>query len=364
MRKHWINIISIFIILGSLASWKFLLPELLDSSSAAEGGEEVRVEGQMTEQGSEGERKDEGDQLKDKQLDGDQAKNASLTFDTLYRSVPDAPVKVKDIGDVYARARTAIMIDAETGTILHYQDGKKRTAIASLTKMMTATVAMEHIKDWDTEVITITKDMLAVEGTVVGCPTSTNCISNRMWVGEKVMAEDILKAMLMNSCNDAAFALGIHIGGSKEGFAKLMNQKAAEIGLTDTHFCNPAGLDEDDKPGQCYSSAYDIARISAYSLKYDKIWDILRETDQDIYPVEGVGSHRIISTNVLLDQMPNCLGGKTGFTYEAGKSLMLAAHHPTNKKHKVIAVVIDDPYRWEDMKTMFNWVFTTYAWPK
>ncbi len=285
-----------------------------------------------------------------------------LSIDELIEKDPDAPVLKEGVGETYVRARSSIAIDAETGTILHYQDGKRRTAIASLTKMMTAVIVMEKIENLDKEIVIITKDVVPIEGTRVGCPNSTYCMSNRLQEGEKITVRSLLEAMLMNSANDAAVALAIHIAGSEKEFANMMNRKAEELGLRDTHFCNPSGLDEDDNPGGCYSTAYDLARITAYSLKYDDIWNTLKMKDKDIYSVDKKIVHRIINTDKLLDEMPNCLGGKTGFTYEAGRSLMMAAHHPLSPDKKVVAVMIDNNYRWHDIKILFNWVFNAYDW--
>lgn len=360
MKKKFIHISCIIIIIGSLASWKYLFPKILNfhKNSIAKvfhSTKEEPIASAPVEQKVAPEETNE-------KISGD--KTSSPLNQGLYDSNPDAPIKKGNPGEVYMRAKSAIAIDAETGTILHYQDGKKRTAIASLTKMMTAVLVMENIQDLDHEIITVDKESIYVEGTVVGCPRSGYCISTRLQPGEKIAAINLLKAMLMNSTNDAAYVLGRHIAGSKDEFANMMNRKAEELGLSDTHFCNPSGLDEDDKPGQCYSTAYDLARIAAFSMKYPLIWEIMRLPDMDIQSADGKFTHQIINTDELLDQMPNCMGGKTGFTYEAGKSLMMAAHDPKNKNHRVVAVVIDDPYRWEDMKVLFNWVFDAYDWPQ
>jgi len=229
---------------------------------------------------------------------------------------------------------------------------------------MTAVLVLENIDDLKKEVVTIDREAVYADGTTIGCPNSTRCVSNTLYSGEKVYAQNLLEAMLMNSANDAAIALGKHIAGSQENFAKMMNAKAESLGLKDTHFCNPSGLDDEDNPGGCYSTAYDFARIVAYALQYDEIWDILRIKRKEFYSVDGDWKHTILNTDVLLDQMPNCLGGKTGFTYEAGKSLMMVAHHPQNPKNKVIGVILNDDYRWEDMQKLLNWSFTAYEWPK
>jgi len=270
------------------------------------------------------------------------------------------PLKINNNPDLRLWAGSSVAIDVETGTILHYDEGRKRTQIASLTKMMTAVLVMENIPDLNEE-IAVPKEALLVPGTVVGCPTSVFCPSNRMYTGEKVKAIDLLKAMLMNSANDAATSLGIHIARSTEKFVRMMNDKALELGFEDTNFCTPSGLEIDGKEDQCYSSAYDIARIAAYSLRYDKIWEIMRIPEGQFYSCDGKYMHVLKNTDMLLSSMANCFGGKTGFTPLAGKSLLLGATDPTNK-HKIIAVVLNDEKRWDDMKLLTDWIFKNYKW--
>ncbi|HCP08373.1 MAG TPA: hypothetical protein DIT25_01070 [Candidatus Moranbacteria bacterium] len=270
------------------------------------------------------------------------------------------PVRKNNVPDVRLWAGSAVAIDVDSGTILHYENGRKRTQIASLTKMMTAVVVVENLKDLEEEV-TITKEALNVPGTRVGCPSTTLCNSNRMYAGEKIKAVDILKALLMNSANDAANALAIHTAGSVKDFVGMMNEKAREIGLKDTNFCTPSGLEIDGKEDQCYSTAYDIARISAYSLQYEKIWEIMRIPEGRFYSTDGKYMHELKNTDILLDTLPNCIGGKTGFTPLAGRSLMMAMNDPT-RKHRVIAVVLDDPKRWENIKFLSGWIFDNYSW--
>ncbi|MDZ7612008.1 MAG: D-alanyl-D-alanine carboxypeptidase family protein [Candidatus Moranbacteria bacterium] len=295
---------------------------------------------------------------------GEFENSANITFEQLLMGSPEAPRKIEEFGNFYVRGKASIVLDAETGTILHYQNARERRAIASLTKIMTAIVVLEEIDDLKNEVVTISRSAAFEIGTKVGCPNSGYCISNRLRVGEEISAWNLFQAMVMNSANDAAVALAEHVAGSEKEFAKLMNKKAEELGLRDTHFCNPSGLDEDDNPGGCYSTAYDIARIAVYSLKYDEIWDTMKIDGKEIYSADGEISHRLINTDLLLDQMPNCTGGKTGFTYEAGKSLMTGAHHPQDKDIQVIGVILDDYYRWQDMKNLMKWTFQAYRWPE
>lgn len=258
-------------------------------------------------------------------------------------------------------AHASVVIDADSGTILHYDKGREQRQIASLTKLMTATLVMEKIKNLDEEVV-IDEEAVYAEGTKIGCPRSGYCISQRLKIGEKISARSLLQAMLMNSANDAAIALGKHISGSQDAFAELMNQKAKELGLSDTHFCTPSGLEIDGREAECFSSAYDIARIAAYSMRYDTAWKMFKLPNNSIITsADGRLAHTILNTDLAIDQVPNLLGGKTGFTPLAGYSLLMGATDPTGK-HRVVAVLLDDPTRWVDMKAMLGWTFASYQW--
>jgi D-alanyl-D-alanine carboxypeptidase (penicillin-binding protein 5/6) len=257
-------------------------------------------------------------------------------------------------------AHAAVVLDADSGAVMHEQDAHERRQIASLTKMMTAMIAVERIKNLD-EAVTIDEEAVYAEGTRVGCPRSGYCIGQRLKVGEQVSVRDLLKAALMNSANDAAIALGKHMGGSQEGFAEMMNQRAKELGLQDTHFCTPSGLDIDGRESECYSSAYDIAKITANALKYDVLWKIMQLPNTTIYSVDGKYAHDIFNTDALLGQYPNLLGTKTGFTPLAGYSLLAVASDPSGK-HRVVAVVLNDPQRWQDIQSMFSWAFNSHVW--
>ncbi len=272
------------------------------------------------------------------------------------------PIKKEGVADlVVSNAHSSIILDANSGTILHYGNGKERRQIASLTKLMTAVLVMEKVKNLDEQVV-IDQDAVYAEGTRIGCPRSGYCITQRLKVGEKISVLNLLKAMLMNSANDAAIALAKHISGTEDQFVDLMNKKAESLNLTDTHFCTASGLEIEDKELECYSSAYDIARIAAYSMKYDLVWEIFRlPNNTTITSSDGTCSHQILNTDIMLNEIPNCLGGKTGFTPLAGRSLLISASDNA-KEHEIIAVVLDDPYRWQDIKTMINWTFKSYEW--
>ncbi len=271
------------------------------------------------------------------------------------------PIPLPNVG-VYAvpTAHAAIILDVGSGNILFEQKAHDQRQIASLTKIFSAFLIAENVKDFD-EPVTITAEALDVDGTKVGCPNSGVCPGNRLVLGEQVTVRNLLKASLMNSTNDAITALGIHVSGSADQFTALMNRRVKELGLTDSHFCTPSGLEIDGHETECYSSAHDIARIAALALNYPALWDIMRIQSETITSVDGVHSHDIANTNRLLGQVPNLLGTKTGFTPLAGYSLLAAMSDNTGER-KVVAVVLDDQERWSSITNMFDWAFQTHTW--
>jgi len=279
-----------------------------------------------------------------------------------------APKRKENVGSIYLPAHAAAVLDVDSEKFLYRQKAEKHLPIASLTKLMTALVVIDNLPDVKREVVTIDQETCQVPTTIIGCPTSTYCFSDTLKVGEKVKAKDLLEAMLVNSANDAAVALAKQVAGSQEKFTELMNKKAREIGLRDSHFCNPSGLDPDDEAEikKCYSSAADVAKLVVYALKnkrYQSLWPIFKIKEKWFYSVDGKYKHRYATTNILLDSMSNCEGAKTGFTYEAGKTLMMIAHHPRYPEKKVVGVLLNDPYRFEDIQKLFNWVFASHTWP-
>lgn len=257
-------------------------------------------------------------------------------------------------------AHSAVIIDTDSQETLFEDNANDHRQIASLTKLMTALITVETVKNLD-EPVTIDEEAVYAEGTRVGCPRSGYCIGERLKIGEQVAVRDLLKAALMNSANDAAIALGKHIGTTQSGFATIMNKRAGELGMTETHFCTPSGLEPDGHEHECYSSARDVAKMTIQALKYDILWQMMRLEKVQISSVDGKYQHDIFNTDELLGQMPNLIGTKTGFTPLAGRTLLAVAHHPASN-HRVVAVVLDDQYRWQSIRSMFDWSFQSFDW--
>lgn len=271
--------------------------------------------------------------------------------------------KADAVNLVLPTAHAALILDANSGTVLMNQNGETQRQIASLTKLMTAGLVLENVKNLD-EDVTIDTEVMRTDGTIVGCPNTGQCISQKLKLGEKISVKNLLTAMLMNSTNDTAVALAKHISGTEDAFVDLMNKKAGELGMNNTHFCTASGLEIEGRESECYSSALDVAKIAAYDMRFSLIWDIMKLPNNfEIESSDGTCTHNILNTDLIINQnlLPNCIGGKTGFTPLAGKSLMLAVSDSTGK-NKIIAVLLDDPYRWQDIKTMANWAFASYTW--
>lgn len=274
------------------------------------------------------------------------------------------PVRNTDAEDLYLEnAHSAIVLDVDSGTILWEKNSTEKRSIASMTKLVTAMLVIDRIRDLD-EVVIIPSGVIPIEGTSVGCPTSVICNSEQFYVGEKVRVRDLLKSALIFSANDAATILGLHVAGSEEAFAVLMNARMKEIGAGNTHFCRPSGLEFDADVEACYSSAYDIARVMAHLKqheKYDVLWEMMQTKETTFHDVDGTVEHELKNTNRLIGEMPYLVGAKTGFTPRAGYCLGLTATDPT-QKHAIVSVVLDDHQRFNDIKMMNDWAFHNFTW--
>ncbi|PID52720.1 MAG: hypothetical protein CR972_00390 [Candidatus Moraniibacteriota bacterium] len=274
------------------------------------------------------------------------------------------PVKKEGFQDLFIEsAHSAIVFDADSGTILWEKNATEKRSIASITKLVTSMIVIDRMQDID-EIVTIPGEIISIEGTTVGCPTSVICNSPRFFPGERVRLRDLLRSALIFSANDAATVLGLHVAGSEEAFAKLMNARMKELGAGNTHFCRPSGLELDENEESCYSSAYDIARVMAHlhqHEKYDVLWEIMRTKEMTFADVDNTVVHELKNTNRLIEKMDNLAGAKTGFTPRAGYCLALAAEDHT-KEHTVISIVLDDYNRFADVEEMTTWAFDNYEW--
>ena len=237
-------------------------------------------------------------------------------------------------------AKSAILIDADSGTILYGENFSTSMAMASTTKIMTAVVALENAS-LDKKII-IPREAVGVEGSSI-----------YLCENEILTLEELLYALLLASANDAAIAIAISIGGSIEGFADMMNKTALRLGLDSTHFENPHGLDSKNH----YTTAKDLASLTAYALSIPKFREIVSTYKTNITLGNEGNGRLLVNHNKLLRSYPGTIGVKTGFTQKSGRCLVSAAERDGLT---LIAVTLNAPNDWNDHKEMLDFGFENY----
>ena len=211
-------------------------------------------------------------------------------------------------GDLEVSAEAAVVMDADSGRLLYAQNPDKRLANASTTKIMTALLTLEQ-PDQD-RYFTVDSDAIQVEGTTMG-----------LQPGDSVTLHQLAAGMLLPSGNDAANAAAVEIAGSEEAFVRLMNQRAAELGLENTQYRNPSGLDAEGH----YSSARDLATLAAHALENEDFADIVSKQEIRMAFGNPPYNRSLYTTNKLPERYPYAIGVKTGYTDDAGLCLVTAA---------------------------------------
>ena len=239
------------------------------------------------------------------------------------------PVKAEAVS-----ARRAYVLDAVSGRELFVRNPDERSLIASTTKIMTALIVCEQCNVLDR--MRIPKEAVGIEGS-----------SMYLKEGEVLTLQELLYGLMLSSGNDAAVALAIYCGGTVEGFAELMNDKARNLGLAGTHFENPNGL---DSPGH-YSTARDLAKLAAYAMKNPIFYKTVSAKSVRI------GERCLTNHNKLLWKLEGADGVKTGFTKAAGRILVSSA---TRQGRRIIGVTIDAPDDWNDHCQLLNEGFARY----
>ncbi len=251
------------------------------------------------------------------------------------RFYPHQIEAIVDLTPPPVSAEGAIVADVALGQIVFEKDAHWPLPPASTTKIMTALVALEHGRLDET--VTVQASAL-VGGAKMG-----------LVAGEQLTLEDLLYGLLLRSGNDAAVAIAQHVGGSVDGFVEMMNDEAARLGLKNTHFANPHGLDNIDH----YTSAYDLLVITRRALANPVFARIVATTDYT------VGSHQMHNRNELLSTYPGADGVKTGTTTAAGECLVASA---TRDGHQIVAVVLGSQDRYADATVLLDYAFSGYAW--
>lgn len=236
-----------------------------------------------------------------------------------------------ECGCLYLPAKDLLLID---------KNADKRHPMASTTKIMTALVAIENC-NLQEEVI-IPREATGIEGSSV-----------YLREGEHQTVENLLYAVMLASANDAATALALHVAGSIEAFAERMNERAAEMGLKNTHFTNPHGLNDPEH----YTTAAELARITAGAMENETFRKIVSTKQKVIRTANGTEARTLSNHNRLLRSYEDCIGVKTGFTKISGRCLVSAAERDGML---LIAVTLDAPNDWNDHSRMLDFGFSCY----
>ncbi|GAB3791677.1 D-alanyl-D-alanine carboxypeptidase family protein [Virgibacillus kimchii] len=238
---------------------------------------------------------------------------------------------------IHVSGNNAILLEQSTGRVLFEKNAHEKASIASITKIMTAIIAIESGK-MDEKAIASRK-AIYTEGSSI-----------YLEQGEKMKIEDLVYGLMLRSGNDAAVVIAEHIGGSEEGFVHLMNEKAKWLGMTNTNFDNPHGLDAENH----YSTAYDMAILMQYAMQNEIFAEISGTTN---YLSES-RTYSWQNKNKLLTQFYEyCTGGKTGYTRSTGRTLVTSAE---KEDMQLIAVTLNAPDDWQDHISMFEWGFDEF----
>ena len=255
-------------------------------------------------------------------------------------------------------ARSAVLMDADSGRILFEKNGEERLANASTTKILTCILALE--KGEPEETVTFSEEAVRQPEVHLGASK-----------GEVFYLGDLLYSLMLESHNDTAVAVAEAVSGSTAAFAEEMNQKAKEIGCTETHFVSPNGLDWEDEDGPHETTAGDLARLLRYCIhqspKKEEFLEITRTGEKSFSNLSGTRTYSCTNHNAFLSMMDGALTGKTGFTGKAGYCYtgalsdgdrtfiiaLLACGWPNNKT-----------YKWSDARALFSYGLSAYRYDR
>ena len=253
-------------------------------------------------------------------------------------------------GNLYALS--AVLMDGDSGRILYEKDGETPRANASTTKVLTCILALENGAGDD--YVTVSKRA-----------ASQPDVQLNIEEGEQYYLEDLLYSLMLQSHNDTAVAIAEHIGGSVEGFARMMNEKAEEIGCTDTHFLTPNGLDAEDEGGTHHTTAEDLALIMRYAIKSPTFLKITQTREYTFSDLAKKRTFTVRNANTFFDMTEGVLSGKTGFTGDAGYCYVCACQK--NGKTFIVSLLgcgwpNNKNYKWKDTMTLLDYGDQNYEY--
>lgn len=241
-----------------------------------------------------------------------------------------------EAAEVENHAVSAILVEARTGRVLYEKNPHERRSIASITKLMTALVAVESTADLKQTVKVKAEWLTGAEGSSIYLAPD-----------EELSLEELLYGLLLESGNDAAQVIAGFCAGDIPTFVEWMNLRAQDLGMADSHFENPSGLDGEEH----YSTAYDMALCARACMENETVAGIVGTTSITL------GTRTFTNHNKLLSQYDGCLGMKTGYTHEAGRTLVTCAQRDGLR---LIAVTLNDPDDWTDHAALYDYGFAAY----
>ena len=288
---------------------------------------------------------------------------AVLLFTQTYTSARGAEYKIPQTVDMTPVAEepaelyalSAVLMDGESGRVLYEKDGERPLANASTTKVLTCIVALENSSG---------DDYVQVSQNAASQPE----VKLGLQKGEQYYLEDLLYSLMLKSHNDTAVAIAEHCGGSVEGFARMLNRKAKQIGCKDTYFITPNGLDAEDENGKHHTTAKDLALIMRYAIKNETFLHIAQTRDYTFSEITGKRTFSVHNANAFLDMREGVLAGKTGYTSQAGYCYVCA----WEKEGKTFIVSLlgcgwpnHKTYKWSDTEKLldfgdYNYEYETY----
>ena len=288
---------------------------------------------------------------------------AVLLFTQTYTSARGAEYKIPQTVDMTPVAEepaelyalSAVLMDGESGRVLYEKDGERPLANASTTKVLTCIVALENSPG---------DDYVQVSQNAASQPE----VKLGLQKGEQYYLEDLLYSLMLKSHNDTAVAIAEHCGGSVEGFARMLNRKAKQIGCKNTYFITPNGLDAEDANGKHHTTARDLALIMRYAVKNETFLHIAQTRDYTFSEITGKRTFSVHNANAFLDMRDGVLAGKTGYTSQAGYCYVCA----WEKEGKTFIVSLlgcgwpnHKTYKWSDTEKLldfgdYNYEYETY----
>ncbi len=235
-------------------------------------------------------------------------------------------------------AKTSVLINGATGTVLYEKNAHTPMPMASTTKIMTAVLLLESVDLNQT--IVVTEEMVRVEGSSMG-----------LLAGDTVSYKALLAGLMLPSGNDAANTVAISLAGSVEAFAGWMNEKATELQMWDTHFVTPSGLDADEH----YSTAYDMALLAAYAMRIPAFYEVVSSSNATVQFGNPPYKRTLYNHNKLLNLYDGVCGIKTGYTKRSGRCLVSAVKQ---EDEYLIAVTLNAPDDWNDHIALYEYGFS------